>query len=604
MSASNKKKLRKQEAESQMTQRQQAASKEAKKQKTLTLTFIISMVLVVCITVGALLTNPVMNVVYRKTEAVQVGDYSVNAVELNYFYKDAVSQFYTNYKSYISYLLSTTAPLNEQVYDKESGKTWADYFVDQAHSNIKATYAVYDLAMEEGYTLSADYKTSLENTMMYMSMYASLYGYNSVDAYLVAMYGNGATEESYRAYYEKCLIAEAYYADYSAGLEYTPEQLTAYHNEHTGEFSSYTYAYYYLATNKFYAEGAGVKGEDGKTTYTDEEIKAAVEAAKEAADSLAAGEYEDVDAFNAAINALPIYKNEQKEEEKKDEATSKTTAEEGETEEGETEEGETEEEGEEKEEEKPNYKYTATEETDILYTKVRELFRDWIIGKVESEEEDAEPTFETRVEGDMTVIPYTTTDANGKETVNGYYVIRYQSANDNDFLLKNVRHILVSFEKSSNSSSSSSSSSSSTTEYTKEEKLAAKKKAEDLLKQWQEGEATEESFAALAKEKSTDTGSKANGGLYENVYPGQMVENFENWCFDETREEGDVEIVETNYGYHIMYFVGDSETTFVNYLLTETMRSEDTAAWYEALVEKMTLVAVTDKYVNKSSKIA
>lgn len=83
----------------------------------------------------------------------------------------------------------------------------------------------------------------------------------------------------------------------------------------------------------------------------------------------------------------------------------------------------------------------------------------------------------------------------------------------------------------------------------------AKTTAEDILNQWLAGDMTEESFAALAEEKSEDEGSSAEGGLYEDVYIGQMVTEFEDWCFDSSRQNGDYGIVKTEYGYHIMYFV-------------------------------------------------
>ena len=35
-----------------------------------------------------------------------------------------------------------------------------------------------------------------------------------------------------------------------------------------------------------------------------------------------------------------------------------------------------------------------------------------------------------------------------------------------------------------------------------------------------------------------------------------MVESFDAWCFDSSRKPGDTGIVKTNYGYHVMYFVG------------------------------------------------
>ena len=97
------------------------------------------------------------------------------------------------------------------------------------------------------------------------------------------------------------------------------------------------------------------------------------------------------------------------------------------------------------------------------------------------------------------------------------------------------------------------------TTYSEEEWAACLAKAEEILKQWQDGEATEESFAALATEKTEDPGSQGTGGLYTYVYEGQMVPTFNDWCFDESRQYGDTGLVKTNYGYHIMFFVYGEE---------------------------------------------
>ena len=66
---------------------------------------------------------------------------------------------------------------------------------------------------------------------------------------------------------------------------------------------------------------------------------------------------------------------------------------------------------------------------------------------------------------------------------------------------------------------------------------------------------SEETFSKLAKQNTSDPGSKDTGGLYENIMPGQMVDTFNDWCFDTSRKEGDTGIVKTTYGYHLMYFV-------------------------------------------------
>ena len=75
--------------------------------------------------------------------------------------------------------------------------------------------------------------------------------------------------------------------------------------------------------------------------------------------------------------------------------------------------------------------------------------------------------------------------------------------------------------------------------------------------------------AALAKITSLDTmisvgdaalaDSSAAEATQYTVSKGQMVTEFENWCFDETRKAGDKAVVQTEYGYHVMYFVGSEK---------------------------------------------
>lgn len=91
--------------------------------------------------------------------------------------------------------------------------------------------------------------------------------------------------------------------------------------------------------------------------------------------------------------------------------------------------------------------------------------------------------------------------------------------------------------------------------YTDEAWEACRIKAEEIYNQWQQGDLSEESFAQLAKDHSED-GNASTGGLYENVYEGMMVETYNDWCFDETRQIGDHGLVKTQFGYHIMFFSG------------------------------------------------
>ena len=98
------------------------------------------------------------------------------------------------------------------------------------------------------------------------------------------------------------------------------------------------------------------------------------------------------------------------------------------------------------------------------------------------------------------------------------------------------------------------------TTYSDKEWAACKKEAEAVLKTWKEGKADEDSFAALANEKSADGGSNTTGGLYEGITKdANYVEPFLNWCMDEDHKVGDTGIVKTEFGYHIMYLSATEE---------------------------------------------
>ncbi len=109
-----------------------------------------------------------------------------------------------------------------------------------------------------------------------------------------------------------------------------------------------------------------------------------------------------------------------------------------------------------------------------------------------------------------------------------------------------------------------------------EDNMAA---AENALAEWESGEKTEDSFAELANQYSEDGGSNTKGGLYESVYPGQMVTNFNDWCFDASRKPGDTGIVETEYGVHVMYFSATGDPLWMQEISSQ-MTQENYNTWY------------------------
>ena len=162
---------------------------------------------------------------------------------------------------------------------------------------------------------------------------------------------------------------------------------------------------------------------------------------------------------------------------------------------------------------------------------------------------------EERAEGDTTVI-----DSDG-----GSYALMFISRNDNHYNLVDVRHILISAEADENG------------DFTEEALAEAKAEAERIYALWQE-DPTEENFASLAEEYSMDEKSATNGGLYEDVYQDYMVEEFNDFLFNEGNKPGDHGIVYgTNgsyAGYHIMYFSAEGEM-FSDALADSAMRMEE-----------------------------
>lgn len=537
MSASSKKKLRKEQEAAKMTEKQLAAQKEARKTSLYTAAFVavMAVILVIAIVVGVTQTIQSSGIREKNTTALTIGSHEISNAELNYYYMDAVNNFYSNYGSYASMFgLDVSLPLNEQVVDEASGLTWADDFLATAKDNAVSTYAMLDAAAAAGYTLPAEEAAEIETQLESLDLYATMYGYADGEAYLKAIYGNGATEKGYKEYTMNYALANSYYAAYAESLTYEDADLRAREAEDFNAYSSYSYNSYYLPTSRF--QEGGTTAEDGTTTYSDEEKAAAAEAVKAAAESILAQEITTVKDLDAAIAALPV--------------NADTTA-------------------------------ASTEYEDTLYTSVNSNFADWVSSP-------------DRKEGDLAIFPYnsTSTAEDGTETttLNGYYVVLFRGSTDNSFALKNARHILVAFEGGTADETTGA------TVYSEEEKAAAKAAAEEILNTWKSGEATEEAFAALANEKSDD-GDGTTGGLYENIYPNQMVENFENWCYDDSRKAGDTGIVETEYGYHVMYFVGDSDATYRDYMIENELRSADVSEWYTAATEAMTLTEGDTKYI-------
>ena len=169
-------------------------------------------------------------------------------------------------------------------------------------------------------------------------------------------------------------------------------------------------------------------------------------------------------------------------------------------------------------------------------------------------------------------------DVTVEESGDHVYVVVFLSRDDNHYKTASVRHILVKAEAGEDGT------------YSDEAKAKAKARAEEILAEYQAGDKTEESFAALAEQYSEDTGSNTNGGLYENIHKGQMVREFNDFCFA-PHSKGDTAIVygeSGSYaGYHVIYYVGEG-ALYSNTIAEQDLRSADAETWLKGLTDSYT----------------
>lgn len=172
---------------------------------------------------------------------------------------------------------------------------------------------------------------------------------------------------------------------------------------------------------------------------------------------------------------------------------------------------------------------------------------------------------------------------------NAEYLQTQQGLTKTDVTNVNVRHILVKPAETEDDEG--------VVSITDEAWAEAEAEANRIYDEWKAGEATEESFAALATSKTQDPGSQGTGGLYEDVYPGQMVAEFNDWCFDTARKPGDTAVVKTSYGYHIMYFVEQTDNLYWRTVVDGMIKDEKISQMLMEMQETQPMTADQTKAV-------
>ena len=536
-----------------------AAKKNAKKSHKVILTKgmkkAIAAVVVIAIVAG-IGAFSVMNsgMLERGKTAFNVGDVEVTAPEYGFYYSSVFSNYFNMSYQYDYYYgegmgamytgYDYTVSPDQQKYSGEiegvENPMFTDFFKTQAISSLQYVKGSVKYAQENGIELDEDDYAEIEASMAEFKETADSMNY-SLSAYLRRFFHKGLTpsllEEIVKEQTIATKVSEVKTEEFAAS--YTDAKI-----EKTFYDSLTTYGVVSLRAYDIAAEKETVKAKEEGKEDTQEVTDKTMAVAKIKAEDFAA-KVNTVDSFKAAAADA------EKAADNKDYAAFKDD----------------------------DSKTALAEIThgDLSYEASDEKFLKWAY----DEDTKAGETYIVETEG------------------TGYtvYMMEAPVHKAKDAWTYDVRHILVKFPEEETDSAEETEEK----EEVKVEKLdtsaydvnvdivvkeeytdaALYNEAQSILKEYLDGAKTEELFGELAAKYSAD-GNAADGGIYEDVTEGYMVAEFENWALAEGREYGDVGIVETSYGYHIMFFIGSDVTTW-----SDAIRNDLGAEEYNELAEEI-----------------
>ena len=536
MSASDKKMLRKEQKTAMLTQKQQQEKAEAKKLAVYTGLFVGVIALILCIAVVTLGLNGYKQSGFaeKSTVAAVIGDEKLNSVEMNYYYKDAINNMYNEVYS----SMGSMGDSYVDMYLEAMGLEVATPLNEQEHPE-GGTWAEYfvNAALSNAKSDYAMVKLAEEAKFELPEAERSQLDINISNIKNTApLYGYSTANEYLQAIY-----------GYGANLKSYTEYL-----ERSAIASAY-YTYYYENDLTYDAKAIEEYSKDKATDFNSYSYSYSYLSYND----FILGGTEDENGTKTYTEDEKNAAREKMLEVAKQMATATTVedlkkmAEEADVNE--------------------TSGLAVNSKTNTLYTSIENAdMAAWLA--------DA-----ARTEGEIGMVANTSSGEEG--IVNGYYVVCYEGKTDNNRAMGNVRHLLVQFSGGTTDDLTGE------TTYSDEEKAIAETEAKELLNKWESGEKTEERFIEMVKEYSDDS-SASEGGLFENINPAsQYVVNFLNWSTDESRKAGDYDLIETEYGFHLMYYVGDSEMSYRDYMISEEMKAADIESWYNDATEYITAEA-------------
>lgn len=223
----------------------------------------------------------------------QVGDQTLTNAQLQVYYwmsvRDYVDQYaYAIYLGQASELgFDPEKPLGEQVYDTETGRTYEQYFLENAIEIWRRYAILVQLAEDSGYVLTQELQDYLDTYSAEMDSLAVEAGYVDAEDLIDQRVSKGSSVDTYFDYICTEYTALGYLQSREGDMAPTEQELEDYYSANETEM---TEAGYGKADGKYYnvrhiyitIEGDPEKDEDGNVLYDENGVKVYTDAQWEA----------------------------------------------------------------------------------------------------------------------------------------------------------------------------------------------------------------------------------------------------------------------------------------------------------------------------------
>ncbi|MCH5317332.1 MAG: peptidylprolyl isomerase [Eubacterium sp.] len=463
----------------------------------------IAVIAVVCAAVAALIAFFGIRYLYTPNSnevmtpgnlALTVGNQKISVGYYNYYYNLTVNNYIENAQSGYLDLKVDEDYSNQFTTDDDGNKiSWEQKFRDDTIWQIQYLTAYYEAALEAGVELTDEQKESIESSITNIQNNAAQLN-KSVKEFLIENAGEYCGIKTMRTIYERLYLAQSYFSQKNISLSANEEEIKKAFEDNKDEYRAVSFAYIEMPFEE------------------DEDIEAVKAKAKAYCKRIKS--VKDMEKLIPDVCGQLV-------------------------------------------EQYINYGYAKDEKEAVKaiadsmqYTFTKDRFDSWFASD------------------EITEWAFSSDTAVGSIA---YFVDTQYSCIDFLFKLSkpvfdetelySVRHILIM--PHSEDETEENGQTAANKEYTKEEWAKAEETAQSILEEYNASDKTEIAFAELAEKYSEDTASNSAGG-YGNyggeiaqAELGQMVPEFEAWATDSSRKYGDVGIVKSQYGYHIMFFIYD-----------------------------------------------